>query len=670
MSNEPIPAELDKVGETLRLYAKALSGRDVYLIPRDSSSLRGVGWITPALDGEALAISLPAKIDRFPTEKENFDWYKVVLTHQAGHFEFGTFDFRFDRPSTCFDDWRPRLARNRALESIAGERQRFLQLFPDPQLGSLIFDLVEDARTDARILEAYPGIGPLYQRIAAFVLAARPPPHRLPLREAFLEVLVQMGLGADPKDRPESLDADWDSVRVVLERARQHGAAVEDSAEAALRLYEIAARLPNAPTVRTDCDHREVRAPRSNDTPPGELAKPIADADDLPFTPPQEVEFHLDNDHEMPQKFDMNQPVPNEGDKGPQSVVQSDGPLGHSEPFSYLYPEWDFRKGGYRSRWCRVRERVIAEGTSDFYTATLAEHRPLVGQVTGRFEHLLPELLRKVTRRFDGEDLHLDGTIERFIDRRAGGVVAEKIYWRRERTQRDVAVALLIDMSATTSEYVQLDAAKAQRPTGSGAQVYSDYLRTIAAGIDSRGRPLRRRTIDVEKQAAIILCQALEKIGDGYALYAFSGSGRADVEFFIVKEFQERMSERIARRIDRIEPAHATRMGAAIRHAIRKLKKVESGSRLLFLISDGRPYDRDYGRDAEDQEYAMQDTRQALLEAKQYGIRPFCLTVDRDGEDYLRRMCDRIPYEVVGKVEDLPIRMIAAYPKLTARSLL
>jgi nitric oxide reductase activation protein len=225
-------------------------------------------------------------------------------------------------------------------------------------------------------------------------------------------------------------------------------------------------------------------------------------------------------------------------------------------------------------------------------------------------------------------------------------------------------------MSATTSEYVQLDAAKAQRPAGSGAQVYSDYLRTIAAGIDSRGRPLRRRTIDVEKQAAIILCQALEKIGDGYALYAFSGSGRADVEFFIVKEFQERMSERIARRIDRIEPAHATRMGAAIRHAIRKLKKVESGSRLLFLISDGRPYDRDYGRDAEDQEYAMQDTRQALLEAKQHGIRPFCLTVDRDGEDYLRRMCDRIPYEVVGKVEDLPIRMIAAYPKLTARSLL
>ncbi len=228
-------------------------------------------------------------------------------------------------------------------------------------------------------------------------------------------------------------------------------------------------------------------------------------------------------------------------------------------------------------------------------------------------------------------------------------------------------MALLLDMSATTNEYVHLDAAKAHRPTSSSAQAYSDYLRTIAVGVDSRGKPLRRRTIDVEKQAAIILCQALEKIGDSYALYAFSGSGRADVEFSIVKDFQERLGQRIARRIDRIEPAHATRMGAAIRHAMRKLEKVEASSRLLFLISDGRPYDRDYGRDAEDLEYAVQDTRQALLEAKRRGIRPFCLTVDRDGEDYLRKMCDEIPYEVVGKVEDLPIRLIAAYPKLTAR---
>ena len=80
-------------------------------------------------------IELPAKIDRFPTEKENFDWYKVVLTHQAGHVEFGTFDFRFDRRSVGFVDWRPRLRQSRALEGLTSDWLQFLQLFPEPQLG-------------------------------------------------------------------------------------------------------------------------------------------------------------------------------------------------------------------------------------------------------------------------------------------------------------------------------------------------------------------------------------------------------------------------------------------------------------------------------------------------------------------------------------------------------
>jgi nitric oxide reductase NorD protein len=82
-------------------------------------------------------------------------------------------------------------------------------------------------------------------------------------------------------------------------------------------------------------------------------------------------------------------------------------------------------------------------------------------------------------------------------------------------------------------------------------------------------------------------------------------------------------------------------------------------------VSDGRPYDRDYGRDPDDQEYAVRDTRQALHDAAPRKIRPFCLTIDRDGSDYMRAMCDDLPYEVVDRVEDLPISLITAYPKLT-----
>ena len=667
MSEKNVPAELEKVGEILRLYAKALSGREIHLIPLGGTAARGAGWQIPAAEGKAIIVKLPARIDRFPTEKENFSWYKVILTHQAGHVEFGTFEFQFTRPSHGFEDWRLRLAQQQAFDSIVSDFERFLQLFPDRQLGTLIFDQVEDARIDARILARYPGIGPLYNRVSGSVLATRPRLSLLPLREAFLEGLVQASLGGEPlRLAPDELRTDLESGLNILGQATQPNATVEDSAEAALRIYQIAAELPNVPIDEHDHDHDHAsRSKPLDEHVPDNLAEPASNKEELPFTPPAEVEFRFENDHERFPHFNTNSNAENNA-QSPSEAADPEGPLRRDEPFSYLYPEWDFRRGGLRQAWCRVRDRIMEEGTSDFYTETLAEHRPLVAQVTSRFEHFLPELFRKVTGRYDGDDIDLDGLIQRVVDRRTRLAPAEKIYWRRERTQRDVAVALLLDMSATTNEYVELEAAKAHRPATAGAQAYSDYLKRIAAGIDDHGKPLRRRTIEIEKQAAIILIQALEKIGDSYALYAFSGSGRAEVEFYVVKDFQEHLSQRVARRIDRLEPAHATRMGAALRHTMRKLERVDANTRLLFLISDGRPYDRDYGRDADDQEYAVQDTRQALLEAVRRKIRPFCLTIDRNGEDYLRKMCGEIPYEVVTKVEELPIRLVTAYPKLTA----
>ena len=659
-------AELEKIGEVLRLYAKALTGREIRLIPRGGSSARGAGWVTPGNDVTAISLMLPSKIDRFRSERENFDWYKVILTHQSGHAEFGTFQFLIDRPSRLFHDWRPALAKKNSTGQAEDNRQSLRDLFPDPLLGMAIFECVEDARVDGKVLARYPGIEAAYRHVALRVLSERPRLRALPLREALVEGLVQASLGGTPLgDAPERLHGALESALEYLSQVNNPIAAVEDSAEAALRIYQIAARLPNTVDQAVCCDDHEHHDRRAdNDSTPDRLEDSVKDPEEVPFKAPPEVEFRLQTqdpflDRQQQKSDSQNHPAED-------SIDEAAGPLQRDEPFCYLYPEWDFRAGGFRDRWCRVRERVMEEGTSDFYSETLTEYRLLVGQVRARFEHFLPELFRKVTRRYDGEDLDLDQLVDLVVDRRAGTTPSEKIYWRRERTQRDVALALLLDMSATTNEYVQLAAAQAVRPTKANAQSYSQYLRQIASGIDERGRPLRKRTIDIEKQAAIVLIQALESIGDSYAVYTFSGSGRGSVEFYVIKDFADSLSQRVARRIAAVTPAHATRMGAAIRHAVRKLERVEAQTRLLFLVSDGRPYDRDYGRDANDQEYAVRDTRQALHEAARRKIRPFCLTIDKDGADYLRAMCEDLPYEVVGRVEDLPISLITTYPKITA----
>ena len=118
-------------------------------------------------------------------------------------------------------------------------------------------------------------------------------------------------------------------------------------------------------------------------------------------------------------------------------------------------------------------------------------------------------------------------------------------------------------------------------------------------------------------------------------------------------------------RIDKIAPIRSTRMGPAIRHATAKLDAHDAKVKILFLVSDGRPQDHGYGRDRTEKEYAIHDTHQALMEAKRKGIMPFCLTVDKEGHDYLGQMCEDMGYEVVADIESLPSRLPTLYRRLT-----
>ena len=90
----------------------------------------------------------------------------------------------------------------------------------------------------------------------------------------------------------------------------------------------------------------------------------------------------------------------------------------------------------------------------------------------------------------------------------------------------------------------------------------------------STGRQVEhgRRVIDVEKESLILLCEALDAVGDQYALYAYSGQGRHAVDVQIIKNFDERLGTTTAQRLGGLSPRQQNRDGAAIRHAVAKLK--------------------------------------------------------------------------------------------------
>jgi nitric oxide reductase activation protein len=246
------------------------------------------------------------------------------------------------------------------------------------------------------------------------------------------------------------------------------------------------------------------------------------------------------------------------------------------------------------------------------------------------------------------------GTIEIF------SAPDDKIYWRRHRIQRDVAVVFLLDMSASTAEALNANSYPPQHLSARPA-TYGNWRHQRQ---ETQHRATRKSIIDVEKESAALLTQVLESIGDTYGIYGFSGYGRDNVEFYVIKDIAERFGEPIKRRIDKIAPMQATRMGAAIRHTISKLEQQSAATKILFLFSDGRPQDREYSRPGAQQEYAVHDTHMALLEAKQKGITPFCLTVDPSGHDYLQAMCGDVGYEVLDEIERLPERLPMLYRAL------
>ena len=65
-------------------------------------------------------------------------------------------------------------------------------------------------------------------------------------------------------------------------------------------------------------------------------------------------------------------------------------------------------------------------------------------------------------------------------------------------------------------------------------------------------------------------------------------------------------------------------------------------------------------------EYGLQDTAKALQEARDKGVETFCVTVDRSGHDYLKRMCTDERYLVIEDVADLPVALGKVYQALTS----
>jgi len=289
----------------------------------------------------------------------------------------------------------------------------------------------------------------------------------------------------------------------------------------------------------------------------------------------------------------------------------------------YLYPEWNCKTNEYRDNWCQVIEDVQE---SEDWAEPPAELKKLSRRVRRQFEALRMDdrWLRRLT---DGEEVDLDDFIQAVSERRGCGYASERLYKHRKRDDRELAVMVLLDVSNST-----------QFQVGSC------------------------RVIDVERQAMLVMAEALSEVGDVFSIYAFSGYGRTQVDCLRLKDFDDEYNDAVRERIFSLTPRGSTRIGAALRHMGKRIARRAERHRLLLLLTDGRPFDP---ADNYKGLYALEDTRKALQELHNDGVYAYGLTIDRAGLEYLPYLFGPGKYTVFSNVLALPEFLPKLYAKLT-----
>jgi len=165
----------------------------------------------------------------------------------------------------------------------------------------------------------------------------------------------------------------------------------------------------------------------------------------------------------------------------------------------------------------------------------------------------------------------------------------------------------------------------------------------------------------MEKESLVLLCQSLEILGDMYGIYGFSGRTRNNCEIYKIKAFEENYNSNVKNRISNISPMNYTRMGASIRHLSMLLNQIQAKTKILITLSDGKPDDVDGYKGT----YGIEDTKKALLEARYFGIHTFCITIDKEGMEYLPHMYGRNNFTVIDQIDKLPSKVSDIYRKIT-----
>jgi hypothetical protein len=389
--------------------------------------------------------------------------------------------------------------------------QQVLRLFPVPQLARRVFSTLENGRIDRQLRYRYRGLRRDLDLIREHLSRSRPRILELPLSLAPFELLFQITLlgGARDDSREYYRQVVSELETIVSEYLSNPESSVADTLMATRRVYDLfQSAIPTddsvqqieVPEDQTEADDQNNAAERLKQRQPQQLPQ-RKDAREL---------FNAWNDPSAEGEPDEL--------AGMEAWSENESPeqqLGEGE-VAYNYDEWDRELTDHRLGWCRVVEKRVMHGDRSFVDDTRERHKGVISSIRHQFQLMKPENLIRVSNEVDGEEFDLNAVIDYVIDRRADGQQSERIYTKRLRRRRDVAVSFLLDQSSSTARTI-------------GRHPLQPYTRP------------GRRIIEIEKEGLVLMSEALEAVGDVYSINGFTSEGRRNVKFYVVKDFDEKV---------------------------------------------------------------------------------------------------------------------------------
>ena len=315
---------------------------------------------------------------------------------------------------------------------------------------------------------------------------------------------------------------------------------------------------------------------------------------------------------------------------GDESNGKSFNELEGKEPVSdpFHYSEWDYQIQLERPAWATVLEKRAKSGDLAVIDEITAKYKREIHRMKFLLDAMQPQGVQRIRKLEDGDEIDINAAIASFIDIRLGNQPDPRIMMRSVRKTRDFSILVLLDLSESTNETVQ-------------DQEYS--------------------VLDLTRQACVLLADAINKVGDPFAIHGFCSDGRHDVEYTRFKDFDQHWDEVPKAKLAGMTGQLSTRMGAAIRHAGHHLKLQRSAKKLLIVITDGEPADID----VRDPQYLRYDTKKAVEEVAREGVTTYCMSLDPRADNYVSRIFGQKNFMVVDHVQRLPEKLPLLYAGLT-----